>query len=123
MAGPGVDLLLGGKGKDKLLGGPGDDELRGGPGVNVLNGGPGEDSLFSGPDGGTMVGGPDPDQFNFIDGEPVGGAGDDVIDARDGSEDEINCGDGDDTAIVDSSEEGVLDCETLIEPNPSGGRR
>ncbi len=49
--------------------------------------------------------------------------GDDVIDARDGEEDEINCGDGDDVAIVDASEEGVLDCEVVQEPNTAGGRR
>ena len=52
----------------------------------------------------------------------MGGQGDDVIDARDGSEDEINCGPGNDVAIVDASEEGVINCETVIEPN-SGGRR
>jgi hypothetical protein len=70
-----------------------------------------------------MVGGPGHDQFNELDGVPMGGQGNDVIDARDGEEDEINCGPGNDTAYVDANEEGVVDCETVIEPNTTGGRR
>ena len=70
-----------------------------------------------------MTGGPGQDQFNELDGVPLGGAGNDVIDARDGEEDEINCGDGNDVAIVDASEEGVVDCEVVKEPRARGGRR
>ena len=48
----------------------------------------------------------------------TGGPGNDVIDARDGADsaDEIDCGDGDDTVLVDSTEDGVVDCETVVEP-------
>ena len=122
-AGKGNDVLLGGPANDVLKGGPGDDDLTGGRGSNTLNGGPGDDLLIQGPDGGTMTGGPGHDQFNELDGVPMGGAGDDVIDARDGNEDEINCGDGKDVAIVDASEEGVIDCETVSEPTARGERR
>lgn len=121
--GRGNDLLRGGLAKDRLRGGGGDDELISGSGLGNLRGGRGDDLLLSSPKGGTMNGGPGSDQFNFLDGEPIGGDGDDLIQARDGSEDEINCGPGEDIAVVDGSEEGVLDCETLIEPNTTGSRR
>jgi hypothetical protein len=121
--GRGSDLLKGGRSNDWLKGGVGDDELRGNGGLDTLKAGPGDDALFSATKGGTLVGGPGADQFNFVDGEPVGAAGNDLIRARDGTEDEINCGDGDDIAVVDESEEGVLDCESLIEPSTTGGRR
>jgi hypothetical protein len=39
-----------------------------------------------------------------------------VIDARNGVEDSIDCGPGDDTAIVDAREDGVLDCENVQSP-------
>ncbi len=44
--------------------------------------------------------------------------GRDTIDARDGRNDEINCGGGNDVAIVDSIEDGVYDCEVVREPAP-----
>jgi Ca2+-binding RTX toxin-like protein len=121
--GRGSDLVKGGPANDWLKGGAGDDELRGNGGLDILRAGPGDDALFSAAKGGTIDGGPGADEFNFVDGEPVGGAGNDLIQARDGTEDEINCGDGEDTAVVDESEEGVLDCENLIEPSTTGRRR
>jgi Ca2+-binding RTX toxin-like protein len=57
----------------------------------MLNGGPGEDTLR-------------------------GGAGDDFFDARDGSQDLIDCGDGEDTVVVDSQEDGVFNCENVEFP-------
>jgi hypothetical protein len=39
-----------------------------------------------------------------------------VIDARDGEQDAIDCGDGTDTVIVDAQEEGVFDCEDVQRP-------
>ena len=44
--------------------------------------------------------------------------GNDTIEARDGGNDEINCGDGNDVAIVDATEDGVYDCEVVREPAP-----
>jgi Ca2+-binding RTX toxin-like protein len=56
-----------------------------------------------------------------IDGQPgyeviTGTPEDDVIHARDGGPDTIDCGAGDDTVYVDRSEDGVFDCETVIAP-------
>jgi Ca2+-binding RTX toxin-like protein len=46
----------------------------------------------------------------------TGTSGADVINARDGGPDTINCGAGNDTVYVDRSEDGVYDCETVITP-------
>jgi Ca2+-binding RTX toxin-like protein len=46
----------------------------------------------------------------------TGTAGADVINARDGGPDTIDCGAGNDTVYVDRSEDGVYDCETVITP-------
>ena len=50
--------------------------------------------------------------YEVINGTPR----DDVIRARDGGPDTIDCGAGDDTVYVDRSEDGVYDCETVITP-------
>ena len=50
------------------------------------------------------------------DGVQLAAPGDDAIYARDGGNDEINCGAGNDVAIVDASEDGVYDCEVVREP-------
>ncbi len=50
------------------------------------------------------------------DGVQLSAPGDDVIYARDGGNDEINCGAGNDVAIVDANEDGVYDCEEVREP-------
>jgi hypothetical protein len=42
-----------------------------------------------------------------------------VIQARDGSEDSIDCGPGEDTAVVDDAEDGVIDCERVLMPQTS----
>jgi hypothetical protein len=56
-----------------------------------------------------------------IDGSPTydalnGTPGDDVIHARDGGPDTIDCAAGDDTVYVDRAEDGVFDCETVVTP-------
>jgi Ca2+-binding RTX toxin-like protein len=43
-------------------------------------------------------------------------AGSDVINARDGGLDTIDCGAGDDSVYVDRSEGGVANCETVVTP-------
>jgi hypothetical protein len=45
-----------------------------------------------------------------------GGAGGDVINARDDGPDTIDCGAGKDTVNVDRAEDGVYDCETVNTP-------
>ena len=57
----------------------------------------------------TINGGPGYEVIN-------GTARDDVIRARDGGPDTINCGAGNDTVYFDRSEDGVYDCETVITP-------
>ena len=57
----------------------------------------------------TINGGPGYEVIN-------GTSRDDVIRARDGGPDTINCGAGNDTVYVDRSEDGVYDCETVITP-------
>jgi Ca2+-binding RTX toxin-like protein len=93
-----ADVLKGLAGNDKLIGGRGSDRLIGGKGNDKLNGGPGRD------------------EFNMNAGVQLSAPGNDVIDARDGGKDEINCGSGTDVAIVDASEDGVYDCEEVREP-------
>jgi D-alanyl-D-alanine carboxypeptidase len=93
-----ADVLKGLAGNDKLLGGRGSDRLIGGKGNDKLLGGPGRD------------------EFNMEAGVQLSAPGDDVINARDGGKDEINCGAGHDIATVDASEDGVYDCEEVREP-------
>ena len=94
---------------DKLVGTKGGDVLKGLRGHDVLIGGKGPDQLR---------GGPGRDSYNMRDGVLLAAPGRDKIDARDGGNDEINCGAGKDVAIVDSTEDGVYDCEVVREPKP-----
>jgi hypothetical protein len=71
-----------------LIGGRGPDRLRGGPGR---------------------------DGFNISEGAEMPAPGNDRISARDGVADEINCGGGVDTAIVDPVEDGIYNCERVLE--------
>lgn len=113
----GNDRIYGGPGRDRLWGGPGDDVLRGDRGNDRLSGGPGSDRILGGPGADVLIGVVGEDAFNTgADGKQSGGAGDDVIYARDGDQDTINCGPGYDVAYVDAVEDGVYDCEKVIEP-------
>ena len=104
----GGDTLRGGRGDDSVDGGAGNDHVRGQRGNDTLTGGTGNDTIF---------GGRGRDQINVTaDGKEIDGAGNDVINARDGGLDEISCGAGRDKAIVDRAEDGVFDCETIVEP-------
>lgn len=103
----GDDRLMGTKGADVLKGFAGDDVLIGGDGPDVLIGGKGNDKLR---------GGPARDGFNMRNGVELAAPGNDKIFARDGGNDEINCGAGEDVAIVDATEDAVIDCEVVREP-------
>lgn len=102
-----ADELRGADGADVLKGLAGNDLLVGGRGADVLIGGKGKDKLR---------GGPGRDGFNMRAGVPLAAPGKDKIHARDGGNDEINCGAGNDIAIVDASEDGIYDCEVVREP-------
>ena len=112
----GDDLINGKRGKDRLRGNGGNDTLLGGKGKDRLKGGRGEDRLFGGKGKDRMIGGPGSNQLNMVDGVEQGSPGNDVIKARNGQPDEIDCGAGDDRVIVDSVEDGVFNCETVVSP-------
>ena len=113
----GVDKLKGTPGKDALSGRGGDDVLRALAGNDRLKGGPGDDVLLGGKGRDNLNPGGGEDGVNMLDGVELPGPGPDVIRARDGSADQISCGDGKDKAFVDTEEEGVYDCEIVIEPS------
>jgi hypothetical protein len=106
----------GGQGHDRIAGTAGADELSGLRGPDLLIGGAGDDVLIGGRGRDTLRGGPGHDGFNMREGVELAAPGGDRISARDGAPDEINCGSGDDTAIVDAEEEGVYNCERVLEP-------
>lgn len=106
----------GGSGPDRLVGGKGPDRLRGLRGKDVLVGGRGSDILIGGKGRDLLRGGKGRDSFNMKNGVELAAPGPDRIDARDGGQDEINCGAGRDRAIVDAFEDGVYNCEKVTEP-------
>jgi Ca2+-binding RTX toxin-like protein len=85
-----------------VLGGTVGDDLSGDGDANRLDGGPGED-LLVGNAGADLLG---------------GGNAPDVVEARDGEKDRVNCGDDGDLAIVDRSDT-VRDCSWI----DRGGKR
>lgn len=90
---------------DTVQGLGGDDEIDGANGNDVLDGGAGNDTIFGGGNDDTITGGPGLDSLS---GEGSGSglfisiAGNDRIDARDGVGENLNCGPGADTAIIDA---------------------
>lgn len=72
----GANRVVGTVGGDRISGGPGRDRLAGEAGEDCIDGGPGRDQLSGGPD-------------------------DDLIRARDGAADVVDCGEGNDTAVAD----------------------
>jgi Ca2+-binding RTX toxin-like protein len=94
--------IRGGRQIDELYGHNGPDEIIGGRGRDYLLGGDGDDRLVGG----------------IGDDEIIGFDGDDHLDAADGIKDQVFCGKGDDTAVVDS-EDRPKDCETVKSRSPS----
>jgi len=116
------DLIKGRGAGDHLNGRGGADTINGQGGFDHIIGGGAADTLLGGPGGAVMVGGSGRDEFNAIKGKLVGGQGRDVIRARDGHPDVVNCGPGKDVAYVDRVEDGVTDCERVVFPR-SGQKR
>jgi len=118
----GDSVVTGGGGNDKLKGhdhvetidgGPGDDHVEGGYNHDVLTGGSGRDTIF---------GDSTTDTCNFLSCKiPFGN---DVIYARDGEVDTIDCGPGEDRAEVDAIDV-VANCEQVgkqgLDPAPGPG--
>lgn len=86
-----VDDVDGGSGPDILVGNDLSNELYGENGNDTIDGGPGPDVL-------------------------AGGGGDDTLQARDGAADDVSCGTGSDTAVVDAGDSVASDCETVQRP-------
>lgn len=89
---------------DVLIGLGGDDVIDAANGNDVIDGGDGNDTIYGGGNDDQIKGGPGLDSLS---GEGSGSgfyisvAGNDTIDARDGVREQLNCGPGADTAIVD----------------------
>jgi hypothetical protein len=89
---------------DVLIGLGGDDVIDGANGNDVIDGGDGNDTIYGGGNDDQIKGGPGLDSLS---GEGSGSgffisvAGNDTIDARDGVREQLNCGPGADTAVVD----------------------
>ena len=98
----GNDTLRGADGPDKLDGGAGDDELDAGFGDDTIVGGPGRDSIAGDRRGGDC--GPLWCKYPY---------GNDTIDARDGEQDSVMCGAGQDTVQADAIDVVAGDCETV----------
>jgi hypothetical protein len=97
--GEGDDVLYGGGSDDQLHGGPGNDRVFGEDGQDVVAGGDGDDEI---------AGGPGVDRFYGEDVEACIPSscmsGQDLIEARDGNQEMIDCGPGTDSAKVDPNE-------------------
>lgn len=90
-----VEDIFGSDGNDKLRGSGGPNTIDGGPGDDTIDGGSGRDALY-------------------------GDAGDDLVTARDGRFDLIDCGDGNDRAVVDL-EDRTVGCENVQRPVVTAG--
>jgi hypothetical protein len=91
------DLLRGLRGRDRIRGGAGNDCLFGNKGPDRLFGEAGDDTLNGGNSRDRLVGGAGRDSIRA-------GAAPDVIRARDGSRDEIDCGSGRDRVVADRND-------------------
>ncbi len=96
--GPASERISGKGGRDKIKGGDGDDCLRGGSGKDRLDGGDGDDELRPGR------------------GKDIakGGKGDDTISAGRGGRDRVNCGPGNDAAVINARKDrAAKNCENV----------
>lgn len=113
----GPDHLVGSPERDRLNGRGGNDRVSGEGGRDLVRGARGEDIVRGGRGPDLLRGGGGQDGIGMRGGVQLSSPGDDEIRARDGFRDEINCGAGDDdVAYVDRVEDGVYDCERVIEP-------
>ena len=99
--------LAGSTGSERISGRGGADRLHGDAGDDCIRGGGGADRLFGGADADELRGGRGSDRIS-------GGDGDDTIHVARGARDRVNCGAGDDTAIVNADKDRVAgNCETV----------
>ena len=97
----GDDVIYGLGGNDDINGLGGDDNLYGGEGRDDIEGGGGEDYIVGGKGRDTVF----------------ASRGDDFVDTADEQFDFVNCGGGDDTAVVDEDDNVSSNCEDVFEVN------
>jgi hypothetical protein len=100
----GADDLRAGSGRETIDGGAGDDRVEGGFNHDVLTGGPGEDVIYGDSTSGNCGGYGQSCTIPF---------GNDTINARDGEADQVDCGPGNDRAVVDSLDTVAANCEIV----------
>lgn len=100
----GNDRVVGQDQAEDIDGGAGDDYLEGGKGHDTLTGGPGKDIIF-GDETDTSCNASFPESCVRF--------GNDVIQARDGEVDQIDCGPGSDRAVVDAADVVAANCELV----------
>ncbi|MDA0184977.1 hypothetical protein OJ997_32030 [Solirubrobacter phytolaccae] len=107
----GNDKLTTGDYQDTLDGGAGNDVINGGFGNDVLTGGPGQDTIFADATSASCG------WYSYTCKIPFGN---DVVNARDGEADTIDCGVGEDRAIVDAIDI-VSGCEAVDKAGATTG--
>jgi hypothetical protein len=119
--GDGDDILRGGADNDLELGSEGNDKVRGQGGKDKLKGGDGEDRLNGGEGKDRLAGGEGKDKLNGSAAKDKlkGNGGADDINAVDAKTDRVNCGGGDDKAVVDPIDRVSRNCETVREVDKS----
>ncbi len=100
------NLLNGGAGRDHLTGVGAKDFFGGGTGEDRILARGGADSIDGGPGADFVAGGPGRDEIRA-------GGGDDRVHAADRQRDIVDCGRGQDRAVVRANDR-VLDCERVI---------
>jgi Ca2+-binding RTX toxin-like protein len=134
------DVVRGGTGEDILKGGSGNDALYGGADADSINGDEDDDVIVDGPWHGMLDGGLENDTITTaVGGKFVfqgalaaaasdsikkpgytttrridGGPGDDQINAANGVAEGVSCGDGNDSAFLDSRDYAATDCELRV---------
>jgi hypothetical protein len=98
----GNDTITGEDAAETIDGGAGDDRLEGGRGHDTITGGPGRDSIYG-----------DETDSTCTSAEDCLVYGNDVIDARDGEPDMIDCGPGADRVTADPADTVAPNCEVV----------
>lgn len=114
----GPSTLSGRGGDDELIGNDFDDSVDGGAGNDHVEGGLGNDTVTGGPGRDAIYGDATASHCTYYSCKVP--FGNDVIDARDGEADTIDCGIGQDKAIVDAVDT-VTGCETVEGAGSNGG--
>ena len=106
------ETISGFAGADELGGGGGRDTIRGGAGADIIRGGAGRDELHGGAGADIIRGGAGRDVIE------AGAGNDTVYTWTDGTPDRIDCGDGKDRAVIDSTDT-ARSCEDVIVRDPA----